>query len=144
MAEPILSQLPQDHHDLSEQEYRNWLIFYQRKRSELSNERKFIAWVRTSVALATLGFIVERVELFLMRRGGVSLDEGLSIVTVWIPRLFFALGGIVAIIGTWEFFHERHRITVGDMSRSPLLDFLIIAILIVVLIISILFLLPGP
>lgn len=24
---PILSQLPQDHHDLSDQEYRNWLIF---------------------------------------------------------------------------------------------------------------------
>jgi hypothetical protein len=50
----------------------------------------------------------------------------------------------VAVIGTWEFFRERRRITVGDMSRSPLLDSLIIATLIIVLIISILFLLPGP
>lgn len=96
------------------------------------------------MALATLGFIVERVELFLMRSRGMELESELSRITVWIPRLFFALGGVVAVIGAWEFFRDRRRITVGDISRSPLLDSLIIATLVVVLLISIFFVLPGP
>lgn len=79
-----------------------------------------------------------------MRDQELELGTDISVSATWILRLFFALRGLVVVIGTWEFFRDRIPITVGDISRSPLLDSLIIATLIIVLLISIVLLLPGP
>ncbi len=58
-----------------------------------ANERTFLAWVRTSVAVTALGFLVERFDLFLefasrsagsaepqFQRSGVGIIAGLALI----------------------------------------------------------------
>jgi hypothetical protein len=50
-------------------EWHEGMLFHNRKRTRLSNERTFLSWVRTSLALITLGFVVQRFDLFLASAG---------------------------------------------------------------------------
>lgn len=141
---PIQQEFPKTAQELSEEEWRNWMIYHNWKRTSLSNERKLIAWLRTSLTLVTLGFIVERIELFLSETGRVSGTPTGAIPSIagWIPPLFFVLGAAVTVFGTLDFFGDRRRIRLGDMARSNLLDALVIATFIVVVLSALLFLSP--
>ena len=141
---PIQSGFPKTSLELSEDQWRTWVLYHHWKRTLISNERKLIAWLRTSLTLVTLGFIVERIELFLRETGreaGVS-GGAFSPIAGWIAPLFFVLGALVTLFGTLDFFGDRRRIRLGDMARSNLLDALVIATLIVVVVSALLFLFP--
>lgn len=59
-----------------------------------ANERTFLAWVRTSIAVIAFGFLVERFDLFIaFARIGIGEDQ------VTVPRGEFGqLAGLVLII----------------------------------------------
>src|SRR6202161_2981321 len=59
-----------------------------------ANERTFLAWVRTSIAVTAFGFLVERFDLFLTLAGSTALDRH---ITVSRPE-FGRLAGLVLII----------------------------------------------
>ncbi len=44
-----------------------------------ANERTFLAWVRTSIAVTAFGFLVERFDLFLSLAGSSALDHHISV-----------------------------------------------------------------
>lgn len=44
-----------------------------------ANERTFLAWVRTSVAITAFGFLVERFDLFVTLAGTAALDRHITI-----------------------------------------------------------------
>ncbi len=46
-------------------DWQRGMLYQNVQRSKLSNERNFINWLRTSVGLITLGFIVERFHVLL-------------------------------------------------------------------------------
>lgn len=59
-----------------------------------ANERTFLAWVRTSIAVTAFGFLVERFDLFLSLAGSTALDRH---ITVSRPE-FGRVAGLVLII----------------------------------------------
>lgn len=42
-----------------------------------ANERTFLAWVRTGIAVIAFGFVIERFNLFLLTIANVALGDGL-------------------------------------------------------------------
>lgn len=44
-----------------------------------ANERTFLAWVRTSIAVTAFGFLVERFDLFLTLAGTATLQQHISV-----------------------------------------------------------------
>jgi putative membrane protein len=59
-----------------------------------ANERTFLAWVRTSIAVTAFGFLVERFDLFLTMAATTALDRH---ITVSRPD-FARVAGLVLII----------------------------------------------
>jgi putative membrane protein len=78
-----------------------------------ANERTFLAWVRTGIAVIAFGFVVEKFNLFLRTMAGVSLGDtghrlsvqqlsgplgrydGLALVIVGIVLILFAAGHFI-------------------------------------------------
>lgn len=44
-----------------------------------ANERTFLAWVRTSIAVTAFGFLVERFDLFLTLAASAALDRHITV-----------------------------------------------------------------
>ncbi len=82
-----------------------------------ANERTFLAWVRTSIAVMAFGFLVERFDLFLVVEGG-SLNlpaaslSGRAVGTV-AGLLLILLGGAMMILAAIRF-----RKTAIDIDRQ--------------------------
>jgi putative membrane protein len=66
-------------------------------RTRLANERTLLAYLRTALMLMVAGATAERVM------GGSPT----VVVTGW---LFIALGGVVAVLGTWRFLAMQRAI----------------------------------
>ena len=59
-----------------------------------ANERTFLAWIRTSIAVTAFGFLVERFDLFLTLATSTALDRQISVSR---PE-FGRVAGLVLII----------------------------------------------
>ena len=79
-----------------------------------ANERTFLAWVRTAVAIIAFGFVVERFDLFLallapgnamskfaIHRSGFGRDAGL---------LLIAAGVAITVLATFRFLKTAREI----------------------------------
>jgi putative membrane protein len=64
-----------------------------RTQQHLANQRTFFAWLRTSVALIGLGFVVSRFGLFLRT---LNLGHGLSVTTQ--SSSYYSLSSLVGTI----------------------------------------------
>jgi uncharacterized membrane protein YidH (DUF202 family) len=118
------------------------VLYHHRVRTELSNERKYLGWLRVSLGLVTLGFVVERLDLFLADASGGPPPD-LAAVLLWAPLAIFGLGGLTIAVATWEFFADRGRIRALQPRRSRLLIALVLVTLVSVVVIAVLLWLPG-
>jgi|SRR5579871_2429513 len=59
-----------------------------------ANERTFLAWVRTSIAVIAFGFLVERFDLFLLFASAASGKTGVPVVRTG----FGHIAGLVLIV----------------------------------------------
>jgi putative membrane protein len=79
-----------------------------------ANERTFLAWVRTAIAVMAFGFLVERFDLFIRfaTRGfasGVEPAQGRNVADVAGLAFVFMGVAMVAISG-WRFFRTAKNI----------------------------------
>lgn len=98
----------------------------------LANERTFLAWVRTSIAMMSLGFVVARFGLWLreltphlspqgsLRSLGVSGPVGMAMI---------AFGGALALLAAWRFHVVNRQIDLGKVSVDRGLVVLIAAVM---------------
>jgi putative membrane protein len=68
----------------------------------LANERTFLAWLRTSIALMALGFVVSRFGLFLRELGIAMKDNLVAAIPIHSPSSFLGISmvilGVVLIV----------------------------------------------
>lgn len=78
----------------------------------LANERTFLAWVRTGVAIMAFGFVIERFGLLLRELGlKVGLASSNSIpYSKWLGIIVAILGIVMLIVALFNFVHVRRTI----------------------------------
>jgi len=112
----------------------------------LANERTFLAWIRTSIAMMGFGFVVVKFTLFIKQLSLVLTDKvvlpgkGYSSM---IGVLLVALGALIAL-----FSFIRYRITerqLADKKYAPsyMLTMLVTITIVVISVLLIIYLLPG-
>lgn len=82
----------------------------------LANERTFLAWIRTSVAVVSLGFVLARFSVWLrefaiqrtpqlpVQRAGISLPIGVGMMI---------FGGLLSVLAAW-----RYHVVNRDIERG--------------------------
>lgn len=87
----------------------------------LANERTFLAWVRTSIAIVSLGFVVAKFSLWLRELAtglgpqvrtyqmGASMPMGLTMM---------AFGGLLTILAAWRYHVVNRAIEKGVVSAD--------------------------
>ena len=88
-------------------------------RDYLAEERTFLAWIRTGVALMTFGFVVARFglyleEIHLSRNGAAVTSDRFSL---WIGTAFI-VGGVAMNL----FSIRRHLRVVAELNRVQFFD----------------------
>ncbi|HEX3663846.1 MAG TPA: DUF202 domain-containing protein [Rhizomicrobium sp.] len=96
----------------------------------LANERTFLAWIRTSVAVVSLGFVLAKFSVWLQElsgyldpemqahRAGISLPIGVAMMT---------LGGLLAVLAAWRYHVVNRDIERGKVSADRGLVILVTA-----------------
>ena len=87
----------------------------------LANERTFLAWVRTSIAVISLGFVLARFSVWLrelsiqrqpqirIHRWGISLPIGVAMMI---------LGGALTVLAAWRYHVVNRDIERGKVSAD--------------------------
>jgi putative membrane protein len=96
----------------------------------LANERTFLAWIRTSVAVVSLGFVLARFGVWLqelamdrqpqmqVHRAGISLPIGVAMMI---------LGGLLSVLAAWRYHVVNRDIEHGKVSADRGLVILVTA-----------------
>jgi putative membrane protein len=82
-----------------------------RAQEHLANERTFLAWVRTSIALVSLGFVLARVGPWLDHGG-----PGAARISARTPVLGFGLvvfGALLTLLAAWRYDAVNREIESG-------------------------------
>ncbi len=101
----------------------------------LANERTFLAWIRTSIALMGFGFVVVKFSLFVKQLSLMLTDKTVVSVKGFSASIGISLvviGAATALIGFVRYRQIQKQITNNDFAPSfYLLLLLTIAVLIV-------------
>jgi putative membrane protein len=87
----------------------------------LANERTFLAWIRTSISIISLGFVIAKFGVWLselakrlvpqmpLRNSGMSLPIGVAMM---------ALGGVLAVLAAWHYHLVNLAIERGEVRAN--------------------------
>lgn len=99
-----------------------------------ANERTFLAWIRTSIAIMAFGFLVEKFTIFLnitsiaLKRVPVASEQGAALLGL----ALVLLGTVMIAVATGRFILLEREIDRAEQSASPstLPDVLLAALLV--------------
>ena len=108
-------------------------------REHLANERTFLAWIRTSVAIIAFGFVIEKFSLFMKQMSfilGKSTTESVVPVShgnsAIVGILLVAFGSLMSVLGFMKFKKTQKQIDQEKYQTSSLLDLILTALIFVV------------
>ena len=97
----------------------------------LAAERTFLAWVRTSLAVITLGFVVAKFGLWL-RELALQLKPGATVPTTHLSLptgvAMMAFGALMVILAAWHFHIVCRAIERGEVVTNRTLVVAVTAI----------------
>lgn len=112
----------------------------------LANERTFLAWIRTSIALIGFGFVIVKFAMF-VKQISIALGEktvmpgkGYSAV---IGVIMVALGAVMAALAYLRYVNIEKQLSQGGYFPSRWLTTLVTISIITACILLILYLLPN-
>jgi inner membrane protein YidH len=80
-----------------------------------ANERTLLAWVRTSIALMTFGFVIARIGIWLRALGvHAGVAESHEAGTAWIGGAFVAMGVVANAAAVFRYAASRRAIREGQ------------------------------
>lgn len=95
----------------------------------LANERTFLAWVRTGVALIGFGFVIAKFALFIsILKGAKSLSSS----SVTYGEIMIILGGIVIIYGLYSYLENERDLSKNQYTPRVLPNMLFVAIILAI------------
>jgi len=80
-----------------------------KNRTRLANKRTFLAWCRTALAFMTFGFLLEKVDVFLMGRHK-SVGELLVRELGTLGKFAFIGGPILILFAGWRYYRLEKEI----------------------------------
>jgi putative membrane protein len=87
----------------------------------LANERTFLAWIRTSIAIVSLGFVVSKFGVWL-RELAVRIDPKLQVhstgFSLWMGVAMMALGALLSILAVWRYHVVNLAIERGEVKAD--------------------------
>ena len=101
-----------------------------------ANERTFLAWVRTSIAVMAFGFLVEKFDLFLEIAAGSNGKWRPSVLSQAVGNvsglLLILLGGLMIILATIRFRKVGLDIDAKDIrpGTGGRMDFVLVTLLV--------------
>lgn len=88
-----------------------------------ANERTFLAWVRTAIAIMAFGFLIERFDLFLrfmsLRLAGGGLQTAHSRAAHAVGLVFLLVGMAIMIIAALRYFRTAKQIDSEETVSGP-------------------------
>ncbi|MCX8494202.1 MAG: DUF202 domain-containing protein [Chthoniobacterales bacterium] len=96
-----------------------------------ANERTYLAWMRTALALIAFGFLLERFDLLLryfaksMSEGKIPLTPPGSLLGREAGIILAALGLLIMLISTWRFVLTTRRLKSEKEETYNILSVLI-------------------
>ena len=96
----------------------------------LANERTFLAWIRTSIAVISLGFVVAKFSVWLNElaaklQPGVKLHHSGAAMLIGVSIM--ALGGLLALLAAWRYDVVNRAIESGVVRPDRRLMFVVTA-----------------
>lgn len=90
----------------------------------LANERTFLAWVRTSIAVISLGFAVTKFDAWLkqLQQAGGAVIDGPG----WSRPMGIAMiviGGLLSVLAAWRYHVVNRQIERGEVRADRLMIF---------------------
>jgi putative membrane protein len=82
-----------------------------------ANERTYLAWVRTAIAVMAFGFLLERFDIFLSyatRESGQRLAGLHTRASEWVGLMLLLFGAIIVLLATLRFYRNRKLIDSED------------------------------
>jgi len=86
-----------------------------RASEHLDNERTFLAWVRTTVALISLGFVVARLSPAL---GATATGSGITTKAVPAGIALIIFGAVVTVLAAWRYDRVNRQIEEGIIKTD--------------------------
>jgi putative membrane protein len=90
-----------------------------RAQEHLANERTFLAWVRTTIALVSLGFVITRLGLWLRESGMKVPRLAHSVSPLGIGLMGF--GALLTALAAWHYDAVNRQIEAGVVKTDRLL-----------------------
>jgi len=88
-----------------------------------ANERTFLAWVRTAIAIMAFGFVVEKFDLFLrvagLQVGAKTLPGSHSFLGDIAGLALIALGGAMMVFAALRFRRTAADIDAAEVRQGP-------------------------
>ena len=98
------------------------------RRVHMANERTFLAWIRTSIAIMAFGFVVEKFSLFVKQMGYYLGKEAAPPAPGYSSLIGIVLVGLGVLMGFLAYFRYRtveRQIDEDSYSSSTLLSVLL-------------------
>ncbi len=110
-------------------------------REHLANERTFLSWVRTSIAILAFGFLVEKFSLYLRWVMGAAYQTVGGPRSEILAAVFIGLGGVLLVVAAVRFKVVQRQIDTGTFRPSPAADFLVVGVLLLMVVLLAIYLL---
>ena len=95
-----------------------------RASEHLDNERTFLAWVRTNIALITLGFVVARLSPALGAAGATNASRFLARTTP-VGIVLVVFGALVTVLAAWRYGQVNRQIEAGVVKADSALVWIV-------------------
>lgn len=117
-----------------------------RTRDHLANERTFLAWIRTSIALMGFGFVIVKFAVFIRQMTFILGDKAPTLPRTYSAHIGVGMvlfGAITALLGYISFRKTAKQIDVNIYQSKSAVNLLVTIILIIASAVLVYLLLPN-